>query len=142
MSPYLDPAPGAVAAFLQRGTEQPVVMLNLLRFRETADYAALPDLAPPGPVSGSEAYEAYLRHTLPFLSKHGGEVLFRGEGDGFLIGPPGPAWDAVLVVRYRSIGAFLALAQDEAYLAGAGHRAAALADSRLLPLNEVSVSAS
>lgn len=137
MSAHLDPRPEAVAAFLERGTDAPVVMLNLLRFRETADYSALPDLAPPASVSGREAYEVYLRHTRPFLAKHGGEVLFHGDGGAFLIGPPGPAWDAALVVRYRSVGAFLGLAQDPEYLAGAGHRTAALSDSRLLPLDEV-----
>ena len=137
MSAHLDPRPEAVAAFLERGTDAPVVMLNMLRFRETADYSALPDLAPPASISGREAYEVYLRHTRSFLAKHGGEVLFHGDGGAFLIGPPGPAWDAALVVRYRSVGAFLGLAQDPEYLAGAGHRTAALSDSRLLPLEEV-----
>ena len=137
MSAHLDPRPEAIAAFLKRGTDAPVVMLNLLRFRQTADYSALPELAPSSSISGHEAYEIYLRHTRPFLAKHGGEVLFHGEGGAFLIGPEGPAWDAALVVRYRSVGAFLALAQDPEYLSGAGHRTAALSDSRLLPLSEV-----
>ena len=56
-------------------------MLNLLRFRQQADYTAAPDLAPPSPISGSEAYDRYVRHTLPFLTAGGGSVeLLRGRG--------------------------------------------------------------
>ena len=36
-----------------RQTAGNVVMLNLLRFREVADYSAYPDLAPPTPISGA-----------------------------------------------------------------------------------------
>lgn len=135
MSTYIDPRPEAIAAFLQRDRTALVVMLNLLRFRETADYGAHPDLAPSSPISGREAYAVYLRHTRPFLAKYGAEVVVRGRGEAFLVGPDGPAWDTVLVVRYPSADSFLGLAQDPGYLAGAGHRTAALADSRLLPLD-------
>lgn len=51
-------------------------MLNLLRFREIADYSAFPALAPPEPISGSAAYDRYVRHTIPFLTAGGGSVTF------------------------------------------------------------------
>jgi len=47
-------------------------MLNLLRFREEADYSAFPELAPPEPISGSESYDRYVRHTTPLLIASGG----------------------------------------------------------------------
>lgn len=134
MNVYIDPSREAVAAFLKRNVQGPVTMLNLLRFRETADYSAFPQLAPASPISGREAYEAYLRHTRPFLRAAGGEVLFLGTGGDYLIGPPDRGWDLVLLVRHKSVEAFLAFASDEGYRAGAGHRTAALQDSRLLPL--------
>ena len=133
MSTYVDPAPQAIAAFLGRDLDAPVVMLNLLRFRETADYSSCPDLDPGLEVGGRDAYERYLEHTAPFIDRYGGEVLFRGSGGGFLIGPA-DGWDQVIVVRYPSSRAFLAFSQDPDYLEGAGHRTAALLDSRLLPL--------
>jgi hypothetical protein len=34
-----------------------LVMLNLLRFREVADYSANPELAPAAPISGAEAFD-------------------------------------------------------------------------------------
>ncbi len=73
-------------------------------------------------------------HTLPFLEAAGGEVLYSGNGGDFLIGPTGKGWDQVLLVRHKSIQAFMTFAGDKDYLAGAGHRTAALQDSRLLPL--------
>ena len=42
-----------------------------------------------------------------------------------------------MLVRQTSVAAFLAFASHGAYLAGLGHRAAALEDSRLLPLAEL-----
>jgi hypothetical protein len=57
-----------------------------------------------------------------------------GEGGPLLIGPEGERWDRMLLVRQKSVEAFMAFAKDEAYLGGVGHRTAALADARLLPL--------
>lgn len=45
-----------------------------------------------------------------------------------------------MLVRQHSVESFLAFANHQEYLAGIGHRAAALEDSRLLPIPEVSVS--
>ena len=41
-----------------------------------------------------------------------------------------------MLVRQSSVGAFMAFASDPKYMAGIGHRIAALEDSRLLPLVE------
>ena len=39
-------------ALVMRGIVGPVAMLNLLRFRDVADYSAHPELAPSAPISG------------------------------------------------------------------------------------------
>jgi hypothetical protein len=111
-----------------------VVMLNLLRFRDIADYTATPELAPASPISGRAAFRRYIDHTLPYLRQSGGDLLFLGQGGAFLIGPQDERWDMVMLVRQRSVEAFLAFASHAGYLAGIGHRTAALQDSRLLPL--------
>jgi hypothetical protein len=72
---------------MMRGIEGEVVMLNLLRFREVADYASTPELAPEAPISGERAYGLYVQHTLPFLRESGGSLDFMGEGGAFLFGP-------------------------------------------------------
>ena len=133
---YLEPTQESGRAFMLRNITGSVVMLNLLRFRAIADYSATPQLAPQTPISGAEAYRLYMQHTLPYLEKSGGEVIFYGDGGNFLIGPSHERWDAAMLVRQSSVGAFMAFASDAEYLAGLGHRLAALEDSRLLPLVE------
>ncbi len=131
---YLDPDETTGAALFARNIRGAVAMLNLLRFREVADYSAFPELAPRSPISGRRAYQRYIEHTLPFLRASGGQVLYLGTGGDYLIGPPGEGWDMALLVRQSSVAAFMAFASDQAYLAGIGHRVAAVRDSRLLPL--------
>jgi len=136
---YLVPSQSAGRLFVQRGIEGCIVMLNLLRFRSVADYSANPELAPALPISGAEAFDRYIRHTLPFLRESGGDVIFLGAGGPFLIGPEQARWDMAMLVRQSSVAAFLAFAGHDAYLAGLGHRTAAIEDSRLLPLTELAL---
>jgi hypothetical protein len=133
---YLDPTQESGRALFVRGIPGPVVMLNLLRFRAVANYSANPELAPASPISGEAAYRLYMAHTLPYLHASGGELLFYGKGGGFLIGPNDERWDAAMLIRQSSVMSFFAFASNEGYLAGMGHRVAALEDSRLLPLVE------
>jgi hypothetical protein len=131
---YLDPSEESARLFFGRGIKGPVLMLNLLRFRDEADYSASPQLAPPTPISGSAAYDRYVRHTIPFLRATGGSIKFFGTGGPYFIGPPDERWDLVMLISQSSVEEFLAFASDEGYLAGIGHRTAALEDSRLLPI--------
>jgi hypothetical protein len=136
---YLEPTQEAGRAFVMRQLQGSVVMLNLMRFRQTADYSATPELAPVTPISGADAFQLYIDHTLPYLHETGGDLMFLGAGGAFLIGPEAEHWDMVMLVRQQSAESFLAFASHKAYLAGIGHRTAALIDSRLLPLTEVAV---
>ena len=136
MQAYLEPTQESGRAFFMRGMTGPVVMLNLLRYRALADYSAAPQLAPATPVTGEAAYRLYMEHTMPYLERSGGRVLFFGRGGGLLVGPEGERWDAAMLVEQASTAAFLAFASNAEYLTGIGHRTAALEDSRLLPLQE------
>jgi uncharacterized protein (DUF1330 family) len=134
---HLEPSQQAGAAFLARNLSGEIVMLNLLRFRHIADYSATPELAPEVKVTGRQAYQLYIEHTLPHLHQAGGELLFLGSGGSYLIGPADERWDVAMLVRHRSVEKFISFASNEPYLAGMGHRLAALEDSRLLPLVEI-----
>lgn len=130
---HLHPSDGQFRAVVEREIDGPVVMLNLLRYRDVADYSRHPRLAPGGEVSGRDAYRAYSRAVVPLLSGVGGEVVLAGRGGAWLIGPD-ERWDDALLVRYPSLQAFGEMTSADDYLAIMGHRDAALADSRLLPL--------
>ncbi|MBN8680810.1 MAG: DUF1330 domain-containing protein [Chitinophagales bacterium] len=133
---YLMPTQEAGRKFVMRQIEGSIIMLNLLRFRDTADYSDSPELMPKEPISGKQAYQLYIEHTLPFLTKSGGEILFMGEAQDFLIGPTTERWDLVLLVKQNSVNSFIAFESDKDYMKGIGHRTAALSDSRLLPIIE------
>jgi len=137
MTAYLEPTQTAGRDFVMRGIPGEVVMLNLLRFRQVADYSAAPHLAPETPISGAQAYDLYMAHTMPFLRESGGELIFLGAGGNYLVGPSDERWDMAMLVRQSSVESFLAFSANTKYLAGMGHRTAALEDSRLLPLSPI-----
>lgn len=132
----VDPAPGSFSAVLkQLPQDQPVVMLNLLAFREQADYGN----SPPSdctPCSGHEAYQRYSRDALRHVQACGGEVVFMGAAQLPLVAPEDERWDEVLLVRYPSIKAFVGMVMNPEYQAITHHRSAALREARLIPMLE------
>ena len=133
---FLEPTQETGAALFQRNISGEVVMLNMLRLRDTADYSGSPELMPETPISGRAAFQKYIDHTLPFLTESGGELLLLGDGGRFFIGPDDEQWDVVMLVKQNSVESFFAFASNPEYLAGLGHRTAAVLDSRLLPITE------
>ena len=125
------PTADQLAAFRDLPFGEPIEMLNLLRFRETADYP--PDHAAASEaLSGREAYHRYIEGTQAIGAKLGLDVLWTAAPALTLIGPADEAWDMVFVARYPDAEAFLALIGDPDYIALTVHRTAALADSRLI----------
>jgi uncharacterized protein (DUF1330 family) len=110
----------------------PVLMLNLVRFREQA-------LNLPGeePRSGREAYAKYLELFQPLLDAVGGSMYWMGKVHQTLISPTGELWDEVLVVRYPRVEAFAGLLRTPEYKTILPHRQAGLCDTRLLVTSEV-----
>ena len=137
MQTYLEASDEGGKSLFSRNITGEVIMLNLLRFRKDADYTDFPELSLPYALSGREAYQRYIDHTLPLLHKSGGDIIFLGEAEHYFIGPIEERWDMVMMVKQNSLKEFMAFADDPEYLAGIGHRHAALKDSRLLPLTKI-----
>lgn len=138
MNKYIDANPEGGKEFYQNFHDKgKVVMLNLLKFRATADYTSVEELKPSREISGEEAYQLYIENTLPQLEKAGSRIIYFGKSGNFLIGPDWEKWDAILLVEHESVSKFIEFAQNPDYLKSAGHRTAALEDSRLLPTNEI-----
>ncbi|RRJ83951.1 DUF1330 domain-containing protein [Aestuariirhabdus litorea] len=124
--PYIDPRPQQLQTVIAQAPKGvPVVMLNLLSFRDQANYADGTQC------SGREAYARYGKAALGPLGKAGASVIWSGSARGTVIGPDEEQWDQVLLVRYPSVEAFLAMVTSAEYQAIVFHRSAALADSRL-----------
>ena len=109
--------------------DQPVVMLNLLRFREQAAYNDLLEAC-----TGREAYKRYSQTSLQTIAAVGGSVIFSGKAHESLIAPQGEYWHQVFLVRYPSVAAFRSMLSMPHYQASVRHRTAALQDSRLTPI--------
>ena len=133
--PSIDPTDDQLAALADLpDAPEPLVMLNLLRYR---DEAAYPEGFDAEPCSGRHAYRRYSAQAAPQLAAVGGRVLWMGSGRLSVIGPEGEGWDEVLLVEYPSREAFLTMLATPAYQAGVPHRRAALLDSRLIATSAV-----
>ena len=121
----LHPTAEQVSQLTQSPDAGPIVMLNLLRFKEHADGI---DQG----VSGAEAYARYSEAVEPFLAGVGGRLLSAVRPSQSVIGPPQSEWDLVLLVEYPSRAKFVEMATNPEYLKIHAHREAALSDSRLV----------
>jgi hypothetical protein len=77
---YLEPTREAGRDFFSRGITGPVVMLNLLRFRATADYRRHRS-SRRKPHHREAAYRLYMDHTRPYW-RNGWAILFFGREEG------------------------------------------------------------
>src|SRR5512134_3866061 len=109
--------PVALQELGQRADEGPVVMLNLLDFKQAG---------------GRERYLEYAEAVAPLIDRAEARVLFAGEGSSAVIGPS--KWDMVLLVEYPTRRAFLEMITSEQYVAVAHLRTEALERSELHPL--------
>lgn len=128
--PSINPSREQLAVFTQQVEDvRPLLMLNLLLFRERAEY---PADSLHSPCSGREAYARYSRIALNKVRSVGGEVQLMASAHAALIAPPGEQWDEMLLVRYPDKAAFLSMLSDSEYQQATVHRSAALLDSRLI----------
>ncbi len=136
MAHFIDPDRRQFEAFKALPRDQPIMMLNLLRFRDRAVYEDGRE------VTGAEAYAAYGRESAPVFRRVGGEIVWRGEPEGMLIGPQDERWDMIFVARYPTAHAFLEMVTDPDYRQAVRHRQAAVLDSRLIRTVEAGEGAS
>ena len=119
---YLEINPEQFKIFMQLAMDTPVVMMNLLKFKNTVPETGL---------SGEASYKEYMRQAAPFFAKANAEVLFLGKPKTMLIGPKDEGlWDKILLIKYNTIAGFLGMVKAEGYPSHL--RAQALNDSRLI----------
>ena len=110
----------------------PIRMINLLKFREEADYGDLPDPAAGGTSTGREAYARYGEVAISEVQTVGGSQFYAGLADMVVIGPETESWDLVAIVEYPNRAAFLEMVSKPSYQACVYHRTAGLADTRII----------
>ncbi len=131
MTRYVDPDRAQFEAFKVLDRDQPIEMLNLVRFRERAAYPDDHPLADAG-LTGAQAYANYGRETAPIIARLGAGIQWRGGFQSMLIGPADESWDEIFVARYPTAHAFLEMVTDPEYRQAVVHRQAAVETSRLI----------
>lgn len=97
-----------IAALAADDRPEPIVMLNLLRFRAKSMY---PDGRDPE-LPGRDAYQRYADRMVPFVESRGARVVFMGDIRALIVGEVGEHWDTAALVEYPSAREFLAIAMS------------------------------
>src|SRR5688572_4777224 len=115
----LYPEKAQIEQLLAGEADRPVVMLNLLRFKERAD-------APDQGLSGESAYQRYADEMVPLVERRGGRVIWTGRVDSQVIGGGAEGFHMAALVEYPSRKAFVEIAMSPEVAAIGVHRAAGL----------------
>jgi uncharacterized protein (DUF1330 family) len=108
--------------------DAPVVMLNLMRFRETSL---------DGNGSGWDAYLRYSKLTIGLIKAQGGTIVWTGDAEAVALGvPDAHRWDYVALVRYPSRASFLAMMHSPEYAVANVERENGCADHAIVAMRE------
>ena len=114
------PDPEQIGPFIQ--TEGPVCMVNLLKFKDRAEYAdgRKTDL------TGQQAYGLYAAEMRKLVEASGGTFHFGAQCVGMLLGKVDEEWDFVGIVEYPSARALIEISSSEPFREIEVHRVAGL----------------
>lgn len=128
---YVDPSRENWQRFKDLPRDRPIHMLNLIKFRELADYPEGHPNHGKG-LTGREAYEIYREGFQRVVSGDGAAMVWEAPMECVVTGPEGE-WDEAFVMGYPDSGTFMAMVRNEEYIRDVvPHRTAAVADSRLI----------
>ena len=119
----LMPNAAQMAGFADGAGEGPLYMLNLLKYRDKAEYADGRDTD----LSGREAYGLYAQGVRELLQESGGSLSFQASVARLTIGEVEDLWDDVAIAVYPSRVAMLQMMQSDRMQDIGQHRAAGLA---------------
>ena len=121
----LYPTQEQIQALLKEPSDRPVVMLNLLRFK---DLATEPDVG----LTGQEAYQRYADEMIRFVTSKGGRVIWSGRVEGQVIGVDAEGFHMAALMEYPSRKAFVEIATSPEVAKFGIHRSAGLEGQWLL----------
>jgi uncharacterized protein (DUF1330 family) len=124
----ITPNRDAFMRLAQADDSAPVVMLNLLKFKERSD---------DGERTGQEEYGAYARDVTKMVAERGGRLVWSGRPEQVLIGDESQEWDMVALVEYPSRKAFIDMVSSPSYMESHKHREGGLERTVLIAMREV-----
>ena len=119
----VSPSQAQLEGFLDPDARGPIYMLNLLSFKEKAEYADGRETT----LSGKEAYQIYAAGVSKVITQVGGHLGFGADIERLMLGEVETLWDQVAIAMYPSRAAMLEMIQMPEYAEISVHRTAGLA---------------
>lgn len=127
------PRPDQFEALMKSELEGPISMLNLLSFKQRAEY----EDGRENDLSGRAAYGLYGELMKPYVESKGGKLLHSSAAHFLMIGDGDLEWDAVAIMQYPSRQAFVEIATAKEVAEFGVHRSAGLARQLLVACSEL-----
>lgn len=121
-----------IEGFMAPGQDGPIYMLNLLTFKEKAEYPDGRDTD----LTGAEAYAVYSAEVAGHLATVGGRPMFAAKVERLMLGEVEELWDTAAIAMYPSRKAMMEMLSSPDYQASAVHRTAGLAGQLNIELVE------
>ncbi|MBY9067514.1 DUF1330 domain-containing protein [Hyphomonas sp. WL0036] len=114
--------PAVVQQLMQPGPEGPIFMVNLLKFKDKAEYEDGRECN----LTGKEAYMIYGRAVSEILLKFGGKAIFAGDVTFLTLGQVEELWDEVAIAMYPQRADMVRMSMSAEWQEAAVHRTAGL----------------
>jgi len=117
------PTAEQIEGFLAPDAAGPIFMVNLLKFKERAEYEDGRET----PLSGREAYALYAAEVAKVITQVGGKLIFAANVERLMLGVVEELWDQVAIAMYPSRAAMFEMIQLPESAEISVHRTAGLA---------------
>ena len=114
--------PKQIEAMMAEGPSEPIFMINLLKFKEKAEYEDGRETS----LSGRDAYMIYGKEVSKLLPKFGGKAIFGADVTHLMLGQVEELWDEVAIAAYPNRAALFKMSTSEEWQAISVHRTAGL----------------
>ncbi|MDP6979119.1 MAG: DUF1330 domain-containing protein [Myxococcota bacterium] len=112
-----------IKGFLEPGPDGPIYMVNLLRFKEKAEYEDGRETD----LTGKQAYATYGEGVQKLLAKVGGGGMFHADVTWLMLGEVEDLWDTVAIAMYPSRAKMFEMMRLPEMAEIGAHRSAGLA---------------
>ena len=117
------PTKEQMEGFLESNDDLPISMVNLLKFKDKAEYEDGRETN----LTGAEAYAIYGNEVVEHLKSIRAELVYSGDVTRLMLGEIEELWDMVVIARYPSKKAMLDMIMKPEYIESSIHRTAGLA---------------
>jgi uncharacterized protein (DUF1330 family) len=116
----IDPTEQQLEKLTSGNKEGPFHFVNLLRFKDVADYPSDHEMAG-NKISGKEAYDIYGSVAFKHVTKRGGRLITLNAVQQQLVGDS-TQWHRIATMEYQNADAFVEMISDPEYKAAVVHR--------------------